>query len=126
MPRFKTNTNVFDDLNEYFIEDWFKSSELQLPETNIWNRMSVSSISVTDVELWEVLFEATTNEGFLGVYAAWNPYDDFTIVVQNKKITAQYSGKDSVEKANTFLQEANLPSVCRYNGAVPVYSSVRM
>lgn len=127
MPRFKTNKNVFEDLNEYFKEDWFKSSKLVLPKTYRWNKVETRPMTLKDVQLWEVLCEnSQLSGGFFGVYAAWKPYGDLIIIVQDRKIISQYLGDDSLDKVNNFLKENNLHPVVRYNEtATPNYVSSR-
>lgn len=127
MPRFKTNENIFDNLEEYFLEEWFESSELVLPDTFIWDKFYTRPTTVKDVEIWEVLCEnSQLGNGFFGVYAAWKPYADLFIITENKKIIAQYLGKDSLDKVNTFLESKKLHPVVRYNESIaPIYVSVR-
>lgn len=127
MPRFKTNINVFEDLDEYFIEDWFKSNTLVLPETFFWKRTNLRPMTVKDVDLWEVLFEASTDNGFFGVYSAWRPYEELFIITLNKKIIAQFLGEGSVDKVNDHLKNKNMMPVFRYNNSsIPIFSKVKV
>lgn len=127
MPRFKTNENIFDNLEEYFVEEWFKSSELCLPETFSWDNFYTRPATLKDVEIWEVLCEnSQLGNGFFGVYAAWKPYADLFIITENKKVIAQYLGEDSLHKVNKFLKTKKLHSVVRYNSnSTPVHVSLR-
>jgi hypothetical protein len=71
---FKSNKQILDTI-------WDHTSRVgssTLPHKEPWNSDRV--IDVEDVLLWEQLYY---QEGHVGIYAAWNPYDEFYIIVHN-------------------------------------------
>jgi len=77
MPFFKSTYNILKkyDEDEAFESKWMDSDKLVLPPKVDWdyNREMI----VEDVDLWEVLYEAS---GGIGVYAAWLPYAEFYMI----------------------------------------------
>jgi hypothetical protein len=77
MPFFKSTYNILKkyDEDEAFESKWMDSDKLVLPPKVDWdyNREMI----IEDVDLWEVLYEAS---GGIGVYAAWLPYAEFYMI----------------------------------------------
>jgi hypothetical protein len=90
MPFFKTTQNIFKDNGEYFNPDWMNYDTIQTPPKKNWDYKE--ELTIEKVNLWEVIAEASW-----GVYAAWDPYAEFYMVVppywENKNSLEVYYGK---------------------------------
>ena len=77
MPFFKTTKNILQlpDQDELFDPNWMDSNSLITPPTTEWDYSR--ELHVEDVEVWEVLYEAT---GGMGVYAAWSPFAEYYMI----------------------------------------------
>jgi hypothetical protein len=77
MPAFKTTYNIIKTPweDEAFDPKWMSSDELILPPKKDWDYKR--EMTIEDVSLWEVLYEAS---GGLGVYASWDPYAEFYLI----------------------------------------------
>ena len=102
MPFFKTTKNIlfcpWED--ELFDENWMDSDKLMLPPSKKWNYSK--ELKIEDVEVWEVICESG---GGFGVYASWNPYAEFYLVMENYIVETYYgpgSQKNIIEKMKKF------------------------
>jgi hypothetical protein len=83
MPQFKTSYNILkkQDEDECFNPNWMNSDKLVLPPggpDDIKNKWDYSrELKVEDVDIWEVLYEATQG---IGLYASWKPYAEFYMI----------------------------------------------
>ena len=75
MPRFKSNANIFVQLDEEFNPNWLDSNKLVVPPTKNWTYDR--EMNVDDVDLWEVIYE---EGGGKGVYASYIPYSEFYLI----------------------------------------------
>lgn len=77
MPIFKSTLNILKivDEDEVFNENWMDSDKVVLPTKKDWDYQR--EMTIEDVDIWEVLFEAS---GGLGVYAAYTPYAEFYLI----------------------------------------------
>lgn len=77
MPFFKTTYNILKkyDEDELFDPNWMDSDKLILPPQREWDYSR--EIQIEDVDIWEVLYEATDG---VGVYASWSPYAEFYMI----------------------------------------------
>jgi hypothetical protein len=61
---------------------------------------------IDDINLWEEIYY---NSGTIGVYAAWDPYEDFYIIVHNlhldKNYIETYTGSTAVDAIINRCQE---------------------
>jgi hypothetical protein len=77
MPFFKSTYNILKkpDEDEVFNPNWMDSDKLVLPPSTPWdyNRDMI----IDDVDIWEVLYEATSG---IGVYVSWQPYAEFYLI----------------------------------------------
>ena len=71
---FKTNKQILETAWDHRI----RVGSSTLPHKELWN--SDTDIDVNDVLMWEQLYY---QEGHVGIYAAWNPYNEFYIIVHN-------------------------------------------
>lgn len=104
MPRFKTTSNILKDNNEYFDDNWMDSNKLELPPNPRWDNKK--ELQVEDIDIWEVISE---QGGPNGVYAAWCPYAEFYMIVNNGKIDSTYYGEGSDKHAAKRADELNIP-----------------
>lgn len=77
MPLFKSTYNILTkyDEDEVFDPNWMDSDKLVLPPRADWDYKR--ELQVEDIDIWEVLYEATNG---IGVYAAWLPYAEFYMI----------------------------------------------
>lgn len=77
MPFFKSTFNILKkyDEDEVFNTNWMDSDKLVLPPKINWDYKR--EMIIEDVDIWEVLYEAT---GGIGVYASWLPYAEFYMI----------------------------------------------
>ena len=127
MPIFKSTYNILKlpDQDEVFESKWFESNKLTLPsggpddKKNHWdyNRQ----IKLEDVDIWEVLYEAT---GGYGVYAAWKPYAEFYMMTVgwlplrsdqyvNDRIVETFYGKNAQAEVLIRSNQLNIPLTIR-------------
>lgn len=93
MPIFKSTYNIIkkQDEDEAWNRNWMDSDTLVLPPYVEWDYSR--ELNIDDIDIWEVLYEAT---GGIGLYAAWNPWAEFYLIT---------SGVDS-KKGPTFINGA--------------------
>ena len=106
MYRWKTTKNILIDTDEYFDNNWSNYNHISqyAPPNPKWN--SDRPISFEDVDLWEVISEAS---GGIGVYAAWCPYDEYYIVTNAKSIVTEFSGIDANKRLEQYLIKNKIP-----------------
>jgi hypothetical protein len=77
MPIFKTTYNILkkQDEDEIFNRNWEESYHVQLPPRVDWDYSR--GMKLEDVDIWEVLYEASNGIGF---YASWLPYAEFYMI----------------------------------------------
>ena len=75
MPRFKSTVNIFTDYREHFNDEWMNSSDLIVPVVEKWSYDK--EMSIDDVDLWEVIYEASAGKA---VYVAYVPYAEFYLI----------------------------------------------
>ncbi len=119
MPIFKTTLNILKivDADELHDRNWMDSDTLQLPPGGPDNpklKWDYSrEMTVDDVDIWEVLYEAS---GGIGVYAAWLPYAEFYMITTgcipktiNDRIIETYYGPNSQKQVYARATELGIP-----------------
>jgi hypothetical protein len=119
MPVFKTTLNILKivDADELHDRNWLDSDKLQLPPGGPDNpklKWDYSrELRVEDVDIWEVLYEAS---GGIGVYAAWLPYAEFYMVTTgwipktiNDRIIETYYGPNSQKQVYARATALGIP-----------------
>lgn len=106
MPRWKTTENILflSKDGEYFDNNWgnFDNIFQYAPQPIPWN--SHRNIRFEDVDLWEVITEESDGEkGFIGVYAAYIPYEEYYIVTKDWSIWKEFEGPKANNKLEKFL-----------------------
>ena len=78
MPQFKTTYNILTrvDQDELFDPNWMDSDKVVLPPKTDWDYKR--EMTIEDVDIWEQL---AIGQGGVGVYAAWQPYAEFYLVI---------------------------------------------
>lgn len=78
MPQFKTTYNILTrvDQDELWDPNWMDSDKVVLPPKTDWDYKR--EMTVEDVDIWEVI---SIGMGGAGVYAAWQPYAEFYMVI---------------------------------------------
>jgi hypothetical protein len=78
MPQFKTTYNILTstDKDELWNQNWMDSDKVILPPKTDWDYKR--EMTVEDVDIWEVM---SIGQGGVGVYAAWQPYAEFYLVI---------------------------------------------
>jgi hypothetical protein len=105
MPFFKSTYNILKkrDEDEVFNPNWMDSNKLILPSKKIWDYKR--PLQIEDIDIWEVIYE---QGGGTGVYAAWDPYADFFMVLINDKIETFY-GKGCEKRVMKYLDFYKIP-----------------
>jgi hypothetical protein len=77
MPFFKSTYNILKrvDHDEVFNPNWMDSDKLVLPPKIDWDYSR--EMFIEDVDIWEVLYEATDG---IGIYVSWSPYAEFYMI----------------------------------------------
>jgi len=119
MPIFKTTLNILKivDADELHNRNWMDSNTLQLPpggpdNPNLkWDYSR--EMRVEDVDIWEVLYEAS---GGIGVYVAWLPYAEFYMITTgwvpktiNDRVIETYYGPNSQSTVYKRATELGIP-----------------
>jgi hypothetical protein len=112
MPYFKTTHNILVDSNydELWSQEWMNYNHLTLPPSEKWDYKR--ELKIEDVDIWEVLYEAG---GGFGVYAAWQPYAEFYMIVpdwqmiQNGIGIETFYGKNSQNVLKQRLNKYKIP-----------------
>lgn len=99
MARFKSTHNIFVDAGEVFDENMIDNPLLRFPNNSRWK--GTRPLRIEDVDLWEVIVE---HGGPFGVYAAWQPYGELYIVVENYSLSAEFSGPSANADLEKYLQ----------------------
>lgn len=113
MPFFKSTYNILKrpDEDEVFNPNWMDSNTLVLPPKTDWTYDR--EMRIEDVDIWEVLYEAS---GGIGVYAAWCPYAEFYMMtigwyplrpgqqINDRKIEVYYGSNAQVDMFNRARQ----------------------
>lgn len=89
MPFFKSTYNILKkpDEDEVFDPNWMDSNTLILPETKVWDYKR--ELKLEDIDIWEVIVE----HGTIGVYAAWQPYAEFYLIITGTDYSNQWLGQ---------------------------------
>lgn len=100
IPAFRTLSDIIDSPWE---DPIFDPTSSLLPPKNSWNKEQ--EISLDDVKIWEQIY---FHKGTVGIYAAWDPYDNYYIIIYNlfastKSTIEEFRGKDA---ENQVLERA--------------------
>lgn len=83
-------TPAFRTLEDIEKSSWeepiFDSNSILLPAKTAW--AEDRNISIKDVKVWEQIY---FHKGTVGIYAAWDPYSDFYIIVYNLFLGSELS-----------------------------------
>jgi len=120
MPFFKSTLNILKkvDEDEVFNHNWMDSDKLIVPDKKNWDYNR--EMTIEDVDIWEVLYEAS---GGIGIYAAHSPYAEFYMIttgiystyLENNKMIEVYYGPNSSKQVYKRAKELNIP--------LPVYKT---
>ena len=103
MARFKSTRNIFVDAGEVFDENMIDNPHLRFPINTPWKESR--PLRLEDIDVWEVIVE---HGGPFGVYAAWQPYGELYIVVENYSLSAEFSGPSANADLETYLQSRRI------------------
>lgn len=108
MPFFKTTQNILIDNGEYFDPNWMDSNKLVLPPKIDWDYQK--EMKIEDVDIWELISE----NGSVGVYAAWSPYAEFYLikppwwVLEKGHGLETYYGKGALKQVKKRMKDLGL------------------
>jgi hypothetical protein len=105
MPVFKSTYNILKTPweNEVFNPNWMDSDKLVLPTKKDWDYKRV--LQIEDVNVWEVIFESG---GGWGLYASWDPYAEFYLLMTGSKGIETFYGAGVQKHLKSRLKELNL------------------
>jgi len=99
----RSTEQIFNNsIEETFDVEWFNKNPYGLPENPKHNEENI--LSVDDVFLWEAIYEANPYR----VYAAWNPFHDTYLIIDQSKYML-ISGKFWKQDLEEALLEIGLP-----------------
>lgn len=112
MPTFKSTYNILKKLDEdeVFNPNWMDSDTLILPPKTDWDYQR--EMQIEDVNIWEVIYE---QGGRFGLYASWDPYAEFYMIVPGWQLLDQgsgietYYGADACNRAQRRMIELGIP-----------------
>jgi hypothetical protein len=106
MPRWKSSTNLLGVKKdgEVFDPNWLDNPYADMPPTVPW--LENRPLRVEEVDIWEVIAERS---GLCGVYAAWCPYAELYIVLENWSIVAEFSGIGANGRLEQYLISNQIP-----------------
>jgi hypothetical protein len=119
MPVFRTTDHILKENLRGMIDDplWKNDGEKQLlPERKYWDYKE--ELTIEKVSIWEVVFEyagpgiggvnaPAKNGGRQACYAAWDPYAEFYMFVNNGEIETFY-GKLALKRLRKRLSELDI------------------
>jgi hypothetical protein len=105
MPFFKSTYNILkkQDEDEVFDENWMNYDGVYLPPKTNWDYKK--ELQIEDVQIWEVIYE---QGGGTGVYASWDPYAEFYMVVISGEIKTFY-GTNIEKEVMRYLDLKKIP-----------------
>lgn len=107
MPRWKVTEQILNlsKDGEFFDENWMNYDRIwqYAPEPIPWD--APRPIRFEDVDLWEVISEAS---GPIGVYAAYQPYAEYYVVTKNWRVVAEFEGFMANERLEQYLIAHNI------------------
>lgn len=107
MPIWKTTENLLsvNKQGEYFDENWMNYNSIYsyAPKLVPWKENR--PIRFEDVDIWEVICEAS---GPVGVYAAWQPFAEYYVVMKHWSIWAEFEGWEANKRLEQFLIDNNI------------------
>jgi len=107
MPRWKVTEQILNlsKDGEFFDENWMNYDRIwqYAPEPIPWKENR--PIRFEDVDLWEVISEAS---GPVGVYASYVPYAEYYVVTQNWRVVAEFEGWMANERLEQYLIKHNI------------------
>lgn len=111
MPIFKTTYNIFVPWeDELYSDNWMDRDTLYLPPKGNWDY--ARELQIEDINIWEVI---VTYSGGAGVYAAWDPYAEFYLLLRNWTVSEPgyaletFYGSGAQEKVQGRMKELNFP-----------------
>lgn len=106
MYRWKTTANLVGVTadGEVFDENWMDSSVLAMPPHPEWGEQRPPRFE--EIDIWEVICEWS---GLSGVYAAWCPYAEYYIVMDQWQITEEFAGPNANARLEQYLVANNIP-----------------
>ena len=104
MPLLKTTSYIFNHPWSTAIENLADNPGISSVTTQkTWT--ANNSISINDVVLWEQIYY---DSGQIGIYAAWDPYEEFYLIVHNLFINTNFGVEifSGIEAANDVWNRA--------------------
>jgi len=107
MPRWKVTEQILNlsKDGEFFDENWMNYDRIwqYAPKPIPWD--GNRPIRFEDVDLWEVISEQSSHNGFVGVYASYQPYEEYYVVTRSWSIWQEFEGWMANERLEQFLIE---------------------
>lgn len=123
MPRWKTTEQIINlhKDGEVFDENWMNYDRIfqYMPEPTPWTEQRPPRVD--EIDIWEVISEVSNGGGFIGVYAAWQPYAELYVVTHRWKIVEEFSGWNANKRIENFLIANGVPYPKGPDSPVPEY-----
>jgi hypothetical protein len=126
MPRWKATEQILNlsKDGEFFDENWMNYDNIwqYAPKPMPWN--GNRPIKFEDVDLWEVISEQSNSCGFIGVYAAYQPYEEYYVVTKSWSIWQEFEGWMANERLEKFLIQHNIVYPQSKNSSIPTKDKI--
>ena len=110
MPRWKTTANIarLKDDGEHFDENWMNRASIwdYAPPFVPWD--GSREIRLEDVDLWEVIAEFSSSQGWVGVYGAELPFAEYYIVMTDWSLLLEFNGRDANARLEKWMIERGI------------------
>ena len=107
MPRWKTTEQILNlsKDGEVFDENWMNYNSIfeYMPDPTRWKENRL--ITFKDVQIWEVIVEIS---GPIGVYAAWQPYSPYFVIMERWSIHQEFWGIDGEKELYKYISKYNI------------------
>lgn len=102
MPRWKTTEQLLhlSKDGEFFDENWMNYNSIYqyMPKQIKWKEDHL--IKFEDVDIWEVIVEVS---GPIGIYAAWQPYAPYFVIMKNWSIEQEFWGIEGEKQLYQYM-----------------------
>lgn len=102
MPRWKSTEQIINlsKDGELFDENWMNYHSIYhyMPNPTKWKENRL--IKFEDVDIWEVIAEIT---GPISIYAAWQPYAPYFVVIKNWTIEKEFWGTEGEQRLHQYM-----------------------
>lgn len=116
MHRWRTTQQILSNGDEIWDDNWADKDSVGMPPSVPWD--GNRPMRIEDVDVWEVITQSSMGAS---VYAAWLPYGELYIVVNNFQIVQEFSGWNANKRLEQYLIANGIPYPKGPDNPVPEY-----